>query len=369
MSVPNSVEGREVIIGGGVHAAIYAATRGRMGKVQPMILERSGAYGGPFGRLSNFMLNSQTFSNAEAFKSGPARIPFNTPSESQNYFPNFRRQVWDIAYREYPDSQDIARVVENAIMNYSESYRYCDIEWEISEDDIRLYQKGTGNRIQGRPSRLIIATGLKMPEPKYTVGPQTVISADLFLSAPFVPDGRIAIVGGGDTANIVAEYLLGMSPTVLAEMPPAQFDWYGGSDMPVTKEEFISTRTGRYMGLARHFPESRKNGVINPIRRKGIISQIGDYALVNFERYNLVIDATGYKPDPAIDRYDYETLYSEMGDPMAVVHGENPNVYAIGTCAPVSNRQIQYSTKAEGALVSIYSEAQLTTRFAGEIDA
>src|SRR5882724_5290913 len=87
------VDGRTVIVGGGLHGAVIAATFAACGKPPPMVIERRQKTGGMFADLAQFRMNSANGASIRSVASpGPTRVPSLSPSDDLNWVPNAPEQ-------------------------------------------------------------------------------------------------------------------------------------------------------------------------------------------------------------------------------------------------------------------------------------
>lgn len=291
--LPAELSTREVIFGGGPHAAIYAATRTALGHPKPVVIEQRAVCGGVFARLVPFYLNSANNASIRSVREGPSRLAPDSTSDDLNFLPNAAHQVRDVAWTEYPTSADVAAVVARNLKLYAQVFTGVTVT-RIRPGVLAFQVNDTMTTYY--PRRIIDARGQQMAAlPRALAGCPAVITAEDFLSGGrSLPQGtKVAIVGDGDTAAIVAENLLGLSPARPLMSPPTVIGWYG-PDVPMTKNVWMTTRHARYLGLARHFPQAEVTGTIRPYRERGEVTAAGNYALVNGQLYDLVIMATGF---------------------------------------------------------------------------
>jgi len=371
MSYPSNVSNKTLVIGGGVHAAIFAASWVRAGGDKPVVAEKTSRTGGVFSRLMPFAMNSANLSSLDSAGTGPSRMPRRSAADDLNYLPNSAYQVSTIAKGEYPSSQEMADIVRSTLQEYSDVYVNCDLTLESNGESI--YRADTGEYL-GSPARVIWAAGLYMPSNSSYDGSPSVVTAESFLSPREGDTGRfmdrqyagrkIAVVGNGDTAATIIEYLLGQGlskPTTMAD----DIDWYGGSVMPMTKKSWAMTYHARYITIARHMPERKVYGVINPIPERGRISPAGTTSYVNGRTYDLVIDATGFRAlTPSFD-YSYDFNSNATARVIARRTYDN-SLYLIGAAAGISGDNV-YNSKFAAARLAIYQLAPITAEFATQL--
>ena len=297
MQLPAAVTGREVIFGGGLHAAVYAATRVACGYPKPVVLEKEKTTGGIFARLANFRLNSANGASvASVATPGPTRVMPMSPSDDLNWLPNAPIQVRDMSGMvEYPYSFDMRDAIQKTLSEYAEVYTDANFTFNLS-GTVSVPNDG---RTLGTAKRILFAGGLVVPDrlPKGAA----IMSGYDFLRRPVRDLGgkKIALVGGGDTAAQIAEFMLGQGLGGAPTTPPSNIHWYGGESMPLTKDQWMGIYHARFAGIGRHLPQAGvSTGVIRPIAARGDTLPLGSAAMVNGQVFDLVILATGFAPAP-----------------------------------------------------------------------
>ena len=292
-------ENREVVIGGGVHAQVYCATRVALGFPKPLVLEKEREPGGIFARCSTgFWLNSVNDAGIASTRQGPTRMRPLSAADDLNWFPNCARQVRDDTDTEYPASNVVGAVVRANLR------RYADVVTSVKVTVTDRYQGEfeVDNRDYGA-GRLIDARGLAMPEIAGAAASTPVITADHYLRG-LLPTGlgftrdsepkRVAVIGDGDTAYVVVESMLGQGPQG-RPFNVSEIGWYGPG-LPQAKEAFAIAVHARYMGISRHMPQASVTGMIRPYAERGTASNVGEAARVNGQTYDLAVYCTGFKP-------------------------------------------------------------------------
>src|SRR5262249_13927571 len=106
--------GREVIIGSGFHAAVYAAIRVRSGHPRPLVLERGPRAGGTFAMTARptFYLNSRN----RAGNPGLA----GDQQAALNYLPGAPIQAANVGMREYQTNTEMAFVIRLALAQFAD---------------------------------------------------------------------------------------------------------------------------------------------------------------------------------------------------------------------------------------------------------
>lgn len=288
MAVIPDVSDREVVIGGGVHAAIYCATRVALGFDKPLVLEKETTTGGVFARYLPFWLNSANRASLRSVRPGPTRLLPESRSDELNWLPNCEIQISDISRTEYPSSADVALAVQRNLRKYAEVITGVTAGLSYTTTTTPFFTTGGKNYF---PRRLIDARGIQMRD-KYQAAP--VITAEALLSnrARIVSAPKVAVIGGQDTGSIVIEYMLGMG-TVAPTFDVNSITWFG-ENLPETKALWMTERHARYLGLARHFPQGGQSGMIRPVRSRADVMGIGGACTVDGEVFDLAILCTGF---------------------------------------------------------------------------
>jgi hypothetical protein len=305
----------EVIIGGGVHAAIYASCRVASGHHKPLVIERD-RIGGVFAvsRRPSFYLNSRN-------RPGAGGLP--SENRALNYVPGAPIQMANLSSSEFQSNADMAFVVRSAIA------KHADVKLGSAVVSVnRTYDTGY---ISDKPlaielddgtvvfaGRVIDARGLG--DPRMPVVSERVISFPTFMRRmdepfPLQDMGRVAVIGGGDSGKVTIEALLGIGPSTGMSVPALdwidQVDWYGRG-LPDTCEGWRSQERGRYQGIG-----SLLRPVDNGRRRLRIFNGSGnvqpgfEMIYVNSRPYDNVIMATGWSR-PGLSGGPYEAGYSNL---------------------------------------------------------
>ena len=369
-SLPASVTGREVIFGGGLHAAVYAATRAAMGYDPPVVFEKQLATGGVFAQLLEFRMNSIGNASVRSVESpGPSRVVPMSASDDLNWIPNSAHQVRDLAGgKEYPSSSDMCRAVQRTLKDHAELY--------TGAAELRFDRNARvttfGGESLGLAKRIIFAGGL-VPKDGYKTGPAVMSGFDFLRKPPMdLSDLRFAIVGSGDTAAQVAEFLLGqgmITPSTL----PRQIHWYGDTSMPGTKDVWMVNSHARWAGLGRHFPQRDGvyTGVVRPYPVRGNMISLGNSAMVNGQVYDMAVMCTGVQPatcpSTATDTFTVGGMTVARCNSSQTADGL-PKVFKIGTAAALDTRYRPYQSRFTAASEAIYNLGPRTAALAAYLD-
>jgi hypothetical protein len=330
-TVPYGTVG-EVIIGAGPSAAVYATARVAAGFPKPLVLERSTRPGGAFAvsERPSFYLNSEGRPGVQGFP---------RDGDALNVLPGAPIQPSMVTRTEFPTNADVAWTVRVALARSARVVTGAEVAqvytgsrpYEVTLTDGRIILA----------NRVIDARGLGDPapvpaSPAIQTAPQFMASLDQ--PFPFQGLRKVAIIGDGDYAKVVAEALVGIGP--MDGMGPAaldgfpRIDWYAPS-LPIYREDWREAERGRYLRLSSYLP-SRSNSAassafhdVTVIRSRAEAAPTVGGALVQGNTYDRVIYATGLKA-PLIGpvRFDLEP-YSVGGLPVALNY-PGRDLYVIG---------------------------------------
>src|SRR5439155_16660409 len=200
---------REVIIGSGFHAAVYAATRVLSGYPKPLVLERNERAGGTFAMTARptFNLNSRN-------RAGSAGLAGDQRA-SLNYLPGAPIQAANVSMVQYQTNTDMAFVIRLALAQYADVVTNAKV-LSVSRD-------GPGVEIQIqdrdplRAGRVIDARGLGDPTGQDVTNGTTLLTFRQFMTRmatmwPLRGLRQVAVIGGGDSARCTVESFLGIAP-------------------------------------------------------------------------------------------------------------------------------------------------------------
>jgi len=364
---PDDPEGpvEDLVIGGGINAATYCANRMRESAVTPLVLERRRSLGGVFGFAERpvFFLNSRNRSDTDAPGFGPGtRAPLNR-------IPGGLLQPADADAREY-QTQDVLGFVAAVYLMYTANViRGLPVMCLQREGD--GYSVGTVAR-NFTARRVIIATGLgrevglEFGTAGLSVSPAICMTFSQFVfnmgarsnTVPLAGWGRVAVVGAGDSGNVVVEYLLGQGPQSgysTASLDSVQSVTWIGQEC-LTREQFEDNARSRYKGIGRFMrreerPEAPYKLVASPGKVLDVDPAPNDRVRLRWREepdgrwqtdvFDRVVVCTGFNPDmPALIGMDEPELHTIDRVPAArKVPGEE--IYLVGPCAqlPVSEQE------------------------------
>jgi hypothetical protein len=341
----------EVIIGGGLHAAIYASARVQMGHRKPLVIERA-RIGGVFAlsRQASFYLNSRN-------RPGAGGLP--SENRALNYVPAAPIQMANLSSSEFQSNADMAFVVRCTIAKHAEvrlgkAVRAVNYSYDTGYGSPRPLVVELEDGTPVFAGRVIDARGLG--DPFTPSSGERVIPFPEFLrrlDKPFPLEGmgRVAVVGGGDSGKVAIEALLGIGPSTGMSVPALdwldQVDWYGRG-LADTCEGWRNQERGRYQAIG-----SFLRPVDNGRRRLRIFNETGnvepgfEMVYVNSRPYDHVIVATGWSR-PVLQGGPYDEGYSSIYGfaPQLARQVADAELYQVGPAAdlPFDEFELEMST-------------------------
>jgi hypothetical protein len=297
---------RDVIIGSGYHAAVYAATRVLAGHKRPLVLERDSRVGGAFAMTGRpvFWLNSRNRPG------GPGLASDQTAN--LNYLPGAPIQAANVSAAEYQTNTDMAFVIRLTLAQYADVVPNAGVisvgESDYGYDGGSMPVEITAGRTLAA-GRIIDARGLGDQAGERFTNGTTIVSFTQFMHQmagawPLRGLRRVAVAGGGDAGKCTVESLLGIAP-----QPPLaaagldwvqRIDWYA-PDLPTSCEQWQLDIRGRYQAIGRHLRADRSGARrLTVINRRADVVDLPGAALVDGKGYDLVVLCTGAK-EPLID--------------------------------------------------------------------
>lgn len=285
----------EVIVGGGFHAAVYAAARVAMGHPKPVVLEK-GKVGGTFA-VSNgpsFYMNS---------RNRPGELGTPGRGEALNVLPGAPVQPAMLSGDEYQRNNDLAWAIRCTLALNARVFTDADV---IDRNGGTLVMRN-GDTL--RAGRVIYATGLgkeRRPESIKDEVQDRVLTFSEFMARmdepfPLQGMGRVAVVGGGDGGKAAIEALTGQGPNTGMSVAgldwPRRIDWYGVPAEQLTRDGWIGCVRSRYKSIGRVLPRNSvdESGRVTPLQETA--DQVGGgfkMVTVNGRRYDHVVWCTGY---------------------------------------------------------------------------
>jgi hypothetical protein len=291
----------EVVIGDGLHAAIYCAARAAMGYSKPYVLGKSLAEntGGAFavgGGKPVFWLNSRSRAGGQG-----------SPDQgvSLNYLPGAPVQPDQITPGEYSTNADVRFAVRAALAQHAMVIPGSEVtDLNQSSSAPTCWDVTFGDRTETF-GRVLDMRGIGTPVFDGSNGSTVITFAEFMtrMAGTFPLRGlqRVAVIGGGDSAKCAAESLLGIAPATHMSATALDYvgkvDWYAGDDV-ITTGGCMSWRDGRgrYIRLGQYLP----GNVSQPSPRLQMFTQrvtptplAGGTVLIGERSYDLAVVCTG----------------------------------------------------------------------------
>lgn len=342
----------EVVIGSGLHAAIYCAGRVARGFPPPIVLEQSPRVGGSFAVSArpSIYLNSRN-------RPGGLGLP-GTP-DALNRIPGAPVQPSDLGGDEYQTNAAVAWPIRLSLAMYARAMPNVTVDAVVGLGDEAAVLLADGREV--RAKRVIIAAGMGYPVtlPGQLPGSTRVLTfAQLMrqMDEPFPLQGmrRCAVVGVGDSGKTAIEMLTGQGPgghlSVASLDWSERIDWYGVPRGCSSRSSWENTARSRYKGIARLLPDGRfreRLARVQPFsERVDAVAEGCDSVYLNDRSYDRVVLALGYEGPTLVspDRVPYKV----GGRTVASVTPEGP-IYTIGAAAsiPVTQRERGFFPAAE----------------------
>ena len=363
---------REVIIGSGFHAAVYACVRVLSGYPKPLVVERQPRAGGTFAMTAQptFYLNSRN-------RAGNAGLAGDQRA-NLNFLPGAPIQAANISMAEYQTNTDMALIIRLALA------QFADVVTDTEVLAVSPAASGVEIALPQRPAvpagRVIDARGLGDPTDQSVANGTTILTFGQFMQRmatawPLRGVHRVAVLGGGDSAKCAVESCLGIAP-----QPPVaaaaldsidQIDWYA-TDLPDTCGQWQSTMRGRYQAIGRYLRPDRSG-----IRRLSVLTRrprpiaLPGSALIDGRTYDLAILCTGNQETslPGLDATSFDE-YRQPGTPVvARKHYELP-AFRVGPHArlPFTSEELEDGiADIPGNAVSMFRTAPKTAALAATL--
>lgn len=369
----------ELIIGGGVHAAIYAATRVRMGFPRPLVLDAGEYPGGAFAysRKASFYLNSEN---------RPGALPgLPKYGDALNALPGALLQASEFTGKEFPTNADMAFVVRLTLAQNATVIPGMRVE-SVDDTDQPIKVTVKGGRVFNA-DRVIDARGLGMPNNSNVANGDSIMTFPQFMARmdtefPMQGYKRVAVIGGGDSAKCAIEALVGIGPE--SGMRPAALDtvdtvdWYA-RNLETTNQSWAREERGRYRRIASYLPDERDSARYHQVtinRERGSVTPSLDSAIVNGRNYDHVVLATGFETPPRLNATRYTEPYygaDNSGVRAAVqigIRAETSEFYRVGPVCDLSFNDEDYDAGIAGVVanrVSIFRYANRTAAVAASL--
>jgi hypothetical protein len=286
---------REVIIGSGFHAAVYAAARVRSGHPRPLVVERGDRVGGVFAMTSRptFYLNSRN-------RTGTIGLAGDRGA-ALNYLPGAPIQPANVSMAEYQTNTDLAFVIRLTLAQYADVVTNATVRavtGDTTEVDIDIADQGSL-----AAGRVIDARGLGDPTGQGPANGTTILTFVQFMRRmdtmwPLRGVRRAAVVGGGDSAKCAVESLLGVAPqpfmAAAALDSVERIDWYGSFGLPSSCKRWRKEIRGRYQAIGRYLrPDRFGTRRLTVLDRRVSPVALPNAGLIDGRTYDLVVVCTG----------------------------------------------------------------------------
>jgi hypothetical protein len=267
-----------IVIGGGVHGVTFAMNS----RLRPYIL--SSQFGGEFRGDPLFYLNS---------RNRPGELGLPGTEKALNAMPGCPVQASQFDGFEYQVNTPLGFAIEVNAALYSRYRRLSAFSVEKKIDgDYLLLTNGGGLSTQ----RLIIATGIGT-EPKVPLeGTLSLRAALTQLRGNTKPLKRVAVVGAGNSGNVMVEALLGQGPISAPFVD--RIDWFG--QRLGYREEWEDRVRSRYHAIGRDFPceydDSRPYRIDSRLKARRVLE--GRFVESCNEvtgPYDMIVNCTGFK--------------------------------------------------------------------------
>lgn len=300
----------EIIVGAGLHAAIYCSVRVAQGHPKPLVIEAKDRAGGTFAIARNpvFYLNS---------RNRPGNLGTPGRGEALNFLPGAPVQPSSLSGDDYQPNSALGFSIRAALAMNAKVV----VGHKVMEADSTGVILENGKKIKA--TRVIYATGLGDAKVPSEADGKLLMSYPDFLahmSQPFPLRGikRVAVVGAGDAGRTVIEALVGQGPNGNWSVAGLDFveriDWYGVQSSCRTPQRWTENNRSRYKGIARVLAsldeEGRvtKENRVRPVIEKATRTGVGyNGAYIDGALYDMVIWATGFIPMDIEPMVDYRT--------------------------------------------------------------
>lgn len=285
----------EVVVGSGVHGAIWAAVRHRKTGVKPLVVDKHARAGGAFAVTSGpaFYLNSRN-------RPGPLSIPGDEYG-ALNVIPGAPLQPSELGGEEYLTNDALAWAVRATLLMHADVHTGVEVNDAQPSGETRSILSGDGTSCYA--GNVAIATGLSNPRRVFSIQSDRYLSFQEFferMDSPFPLKGmkRVAVIGAGDGGKTVIEALTGQGPTSPLTVPTLDYvskiDWYGVKPDQRTRGEWEVCNRSRYKGIGRLLPNGNRPFRVMPLNEPGYADLGYDCVKIDGMPYDYVIDCSGY---------------------------------------------------------------------------
>lgn len=362
----------EVIIGGGLHAAVYAAGRVARGFPRPIVLETGNRVGGAFAvsKAPSFYLNSLN---------RPGLVGGNLGNRgSLNYLPGSILQPADLSMEQFQTNSDLGFLIRIMLASFARVYTNASADY-VSLGNVPEVQLIGGYSIG--TARLIDARGLGTRQFLIEPDGTTVLSFEQLMTRadqafPLADMNRVAIIGDGDSAKVAAEMLLGIGPKSGYSSASLdyinQIDWYGPG-IPIRRKDFRRNVRERYDALGYYLTETYRDQErerLTVYQTRGNVTKSLDSVIVNGVAYDKAILCTGSRlSDLGMSEGLFERYRPDDSTSIASKASGYP-VYRVGPAANLEWDSNEYSrryARNRNNKVSIFRMAPRTAALAASL--
>lgn len=321
--------GREVIIGGGYHAAVYCASRVRAGFPRPVVLERGTgeAVGGAFAMSMQpvFRLNSRS-------RPGPAGLP--DQDKALNYIPGGIIQPGMLSSEEYSDNAIMAWAIRVTLAQFADVY--CGVTVTGINGGPGGSGSASGLSLKTSAGRLLAGRvldargcGDAREDAQQAANGTTILTFPQMMARmgrmfPLRGMRQVAVIGSGNSGLCAAESLLGIAPgnsSAIGLDYVTRVDLYvkalPGTSPEQTCSEFRKAQRGRYIRIAQFLRGNKSNPStrlrIMPSSERAMASALPDGALVRERTYDMAVLATGFRLPVLDDPFGYTDVRAGTG--------------------------------------------------------
>lgn len=325
----------EIVVGAGLHAAIYCSVRVALGHPKPLVIEAKDRAGGTFAiaRDAVFWLNS---------RNRPGNLGTPGRGEALNFLPGAPVQPSSLSGDDYQPNSALGFSVRAALAMNARVL----VGHKVVDAHANGVTLDNGKKIKA--TRVIYATGLGEPNvPKEADGKRLMSYLDFLghMDQPFPLRGmsRVAVVGAGDAGRTVIEALVGQGPSSRWSVAGLDFvdriDWYGVPESCITPNRWTNGNRSRYKGIARVLATVdtedtgrllKPNRVMPIVRRAGTTGVGYDGAYVDGALYSLVIWAAGFNPMDVSGMVDFRA-----GGRIVAKMSTEDGVFIVGPAAQI----------------------------------
>lgn len=364
--------GEKLIVGSGVHAAIFASVYYRRTGRKPIVVEKNKRAGGSFAMTEGpaFYLNSRN-------RPGQLSIP-GDEFGALNVLPGAPIQPSQISGSEYIANDVLAFVVRVSLLMNANVFTDIELTGVSAANGIsyRSGSRSRSNSVYGASS-IFVATGIGEPRKAFTsVESERYLSYVEFMKRmdspyPLRDMKRVAVIGAGDGGKTVIEALTGQGPesslSVASMDYPQIIDWFGVPEDRRTRQTWEACNRSRYKGIGRLLPRENASQQfrVEPFAAPNYLDIGYDSLRLNAMPYDYVIDASGYVDSPEIG--GVSTIDMDIArDGSNGLGRKYRDTYVIGPAAklPLDRMEPQVLNGIKENETSIFRYADKTARLA-----